>query len=194
MRSVSLAADNQNPLVEGSPSLSISLTHCLFACLGGTIFSVSEVAYKLDLWTTKGQFKTTGFFQFFFSHLPVRSIIPAFFAGLMINARFRHQVACYVWILPVAILAVAFLFGRGIYPTMLRDSDFSPSFRHFFGSEFQFEPRGNGNRISPVADWFRAFAQLTFTMPAYTAIAYSLGVSLGMCSLTKWLQGFMARV
>jgi hypothetical protein len=53
-----------------------------------------------------------------------------------------------------------------MYPTMLWESDFSASFRHFFGSEFQFEAGGNENRIFPLADWLRAYDQLTFSMPA----------------------------
>lgn len=165
----------------------------VYLLVRGTIFSVSETAYKADLWINKSHFKTAGFFQFFFSHLPILVIIPAFLAGLMINARFRHKVASYTWILPAAILAVAFLFGPGMYPTMLWDSDFSASFRHFFGSEFQFEARGGGNRIFPLSDWLRAYDQLLFSMPAYTAIAYSLGASLGMSGLTKRLQEFMSR-
>ena len=165
----------------------------VYLLVRGTIFSVSEIAYKADLWINKGQFRTAGLFQFFFSHLPILVIVPAFFAGLMINARFRHKVAGYVWILPVAILGVAFLFGPGMYPTMLWDSDFSASFRHFFGNEFHFEARGDGNRLFPLADWLHASAQLTFSMPAYTAIAYSLGASLGMSGLTKRLQEFMDR-
>jgi hypothetical protein len=165
----------------------------VYLLVRGTIFSVSETAYKADLWINKGHFRTAGLFQFFFSHLLMLVSIPAFFAGLMINARFRHKEASYVWILPVAILAVAFLSGPGMYPTMLWDSDFSASFRHFFGSEFQFEARGNGNRILALADWLRAYDQLTFSMPAYTAIAYSLGASLGVSTLTKKLQEFMGR-
>jgi hypothetical protein len=165
----------------------------VYLLVRGTIFSVSEVAYRLNLWITKGQFRVTGLLQFFFSHLPILVIIPGFLAGLMVNARFRHKVASYAWILPVAILAVAFLFGPGMYPTMLWDSDFSASFRHFFGSSFHLEPKNDAIKNFPLVDWLRAVAQLTFSMPAFTAIAYSIGASLGMSRLTKRLQELMGR-
>jgi hypothetical protein len=177
----------------GEFSFPTYFTYSLSIYLSGGQFSLCQRLRTRRIWINNGHFRTSGLFQFFFSHLPMLVSLPAFFAGLMINARFRHKVASYVWILPVAILAVAFLFGPGMYPTMLWDSDLPASFCPFFGSEIQLEARGNGSRSFPPADWLHAYDQLTFSMPAYTAIVYSLGASLGMSSLTKEVAGIHGR-
>src|SRR5215831_17733469 len=41
--------------------------------------------------------------EFMFSHLAALSLIAGFLAGL-VNARFRHRVAQYVWTIPTGIL------------------------------------------------------------------------------------------
>lgn len=126
--------------------------------------------------------------QFVFSHLIAFSVIPSFVVGLIINAKFRHKVAEYIWVVPVVLLAYEFFFhGPGIYPTMLADSDFSKALHYFFGEGLQ------NNVTNPYADWSRVLTQVWFTMPAYGAIAYSVGAFLGMNPKSRWLQKFMEK-
>jgi hypothetical protein len=76
---------------------------------------------------------SSGSFEFFFSHLFAFSFIPAFLTGL-VNARFKHKIAQYVWLVPTVILiykiarfstAVSVLYGN------------PPStFDHYFGGDF----------------------------------------------------------
>jgi hypothetical protein len=47
---------------------------------------------------------SSGPFQFLFSHLFAFSFIPAFLFGL-INGRFKHKEAQFVWLVPAVILA-----------------------------------------------------------------------------------------
>jgi len=126
--------------------------------------------------------------KFLFSHLLAFSIIPAFVVGLVINAKFRHKAANYIWIVPVVVLAYEFVFyGPGIYPTMLGDSDFPRAFHFFFGG-------GLPTDLTNLhGDWHRVYTQVRFTMPAYAAIAYSFGAFLGMNSRSRAFQTFLER-
>jgi hypothetical protein len=154
--------------------------------------SLASLIYRALLLPSHGSPSFQASAQFLFSHLFAFSCIPAFVAGLAINARFRHQAACYIWIVPLAILAVAFLFiGPGIYPTMLWESDFREALHHFFGRGFHFvSDMGSVNELS---DWRRAYTQVRFTVPAYGAAAYSFGAFLGMSTKSRRLQAFMAK-
>jgi hypothetical protein len=126
--------------------------------------------------------------EFLISHLLAFSVIPAFVVGLLINARFRHKAAEYIWIVPVVILAYEFIFhGPGIYPTMLGDSDFPKAFHFFFGGGL---PTDATNWRS---DWYRVYTQVRFTVPAYGALAYSFGAFLGMNPRSRAFQTFMER-
>ena len=126
--------------------------------------------------------------QFIISHLISFSVIPAFVVGLLINAKFRHKAAEYIWIIPVVLLAYEFFFhGPGIYPTMLGDSDFPRALHYFFGG-------GLPTDLTSVdADLSRVFIQIWFTMPVYGAIAYSVGAFLGMNPRNRALQKFMEK-
>jgi hypothetical protein len=124
-----------------------------------------------------------------FSHLLAFSVIPTFVVGFVINAKFRHKAAEYIWIVPVVILVYAFIFyGPGMYPTMLWDSEFAKAFHYFFA----------GGLPTDVTDWHgdwsRAYMQLRFTAPAYGAIAYSIGAFLGMNSKTRALQASIGKI
>lgn len=123
-----------------------------------------------------------------FSHLLAFSMIPAFAAGLVINAKFRHKAAEYIWIVPVVILAYEFIFhGPGMYPTMLGDSDFPKAFHFFFGGGLPTDV------TNWRADWYRVYAQVRFTAPAYGALAYSFGAFLAMSPRSHALQTFAER-
>jgi hypothetical protein len=123
-----------------------------------------------------------------FSHLFAFIAIPAFVAGLLINARFRQRAAVYVWVIPVAIFAWFFLFhGPGIYPTSLRDSDFHRAFHTFFGA---IPPLDFGNRND---DWTRMYMQINYTLPVYGTVAYSLGAFAGMTWHNPKLRAFVEK-
>jgi hypothetical protein len=108
--------------------------------------------------------------------------------GLVINAKFRHKAAQYIWIVPVVMLALQFIFhGPGMYPAMLGDSDFRKAFHFFFG-------RGLPTDVTNWrADWYRVYAQVRFTVPAYGALAYSFGAFLGTNPKSRVLQTFLER-
>lgn len=46
-------------------------------------------------------------FEFLYSHLLALSFVPAFLAGL-VNARFKHKAAQFVWLVPAAVLGYKF--------------------------------------------------------------------------------------
>ena len=106
----------------------------LYQVVSFSTTTLPDLLYKAILWATH----RTGpslpqAAGLLFSHLPAFSMIPAFAVGLVINAKFRHKTAEYIWIVPVVILAFEFIFhGPGIYPTMLGDSDFPKAFHFFF--------------------------------------------------------------
>lgn len=125
---------------------------------------------------------------FFLPHLLAFSAIPAFVVGLVINARFRHKAAEYIWIVPVVILTYEFIFhGPEIYPTMLSDSNFPKAFHFFFGGGLPTDV------TNWRADWYRVSAQIRFTAPAYGGLAYSFGAFLGMNPRSRRLQAFLQR-
>ncbi len=71
-------------------------------------------------------------FEFLFSHIFAFSFVPAFAAGL-VNARFKHKVAQFVWVVPTVILAYEFLTFPA--PSVFR-SQFSAAFHQYFGGGF----------------------------------------------------------
>jgi hypothetical protein len=126
------------------------------------------------------------------SHLLLFSFVPAFVVALIINAKLQHRTAQYVWIIPVLILIVVFVFfGPGMYPTMIWDSDFRTAFRHFFGGGFQLR---DTRKPGSFGDWYRAAYQIRYSMPAYAGIAYSLGAWLGMSPKARGLQRVMQEI
>jgi len=134
-------------------------------------------------------------FGLLFSHLLAFSAIPAFLAGVVINAKLMHGVARFTWIAPTALFVLAFLFkAPGIYPTMLWQSDFGLALHHFFGAiplEGLAGARGN------FANWigfFQAYSQLRFTAPLYAGIAYSVGAALGMSAWCRALQRLLEKL
>jgi hypothetical protein len=158
-----------------------------------TVYVVDWSVARLHAQNDQLLFATSSM-QFLVSHLVLLSFVPAFVVGLVINAKFRHEVAQDVWIVPVAILAVAFLFGPGMYPTMLWDSDFRGTFHYFFGGGFHLvDFRKHENYLNGLREWERAWAQIRDTMPAYEAIGYSLGALLGMSPKALKLQRYMEK-
>lgn len=161
----------------------------LYAVVEFSIIALPHLIYDAihwsDHWSGLLPFQAEAFL---FSHLLIFSVAPALVAGLLINAKLRHQAAKYIWIVPVVVLAYEFVFnGPGMYPTMLGDSDFRRAFHFFFGGGLPTDV------TNWHADWYRVWWQLLFTVPAYAGIAYSIGAFFGMSAKTRGLQRFMEK-
>ena len=117
---------------------------------------------------------SSGGFEFLFSHLFAFSFIPAFFSGLM-NARFRHKVAEYVWLVPTTILV--YKFATFAAPSVLQ-SHFSGAFHEYFGGGFLIPEYRDWREFWSIAgsnpDMARGMIQLKFTAPFYAGVGYSV--------------------
>lgn len=118
-------------------------------------------------------------FEFLFSHLMLLTFIPAFVAGV-VNGKFRHRVAEYVWLPPALILA----FKIATFPktgSVLFPSHSFPALHEYFGGDFMIPGATSWQEFWMAAgssDMARGMAQLQFTAPVYAGIAYSLAVWL----------------
>jgi len=120
-----------------------------------------------------------GEYQFFFSHLLLLCFIPGFVSGFL-NARFRHRVACYVWIVPTVVLAVSVVIQ---FPEVLFEHELGPALQYYFGSHFnlpEFKTYGELFRSGYNRDFFRGLAQFQTTAPLYASVAYSFAACLSM--------------
>jgi hypothetical protein len=127
--------------------------------------------------------------QFLMSNLLAFSFLPAFFASFLINIRLRHRVACFVWIVPVSILAYNFLFRSAtIYPTIPLESELRPALHHWFGGGFNIN-----SRESYMHDFYRVYSQFRVTAPAYAGLAYSGGAWLAIKIRIPRLENFLQK-
>jgi hypothetical protein len=118
-------------------------------------------------------------FEFLFSNLLAFSFAPAFAVGL-INARFKHRVAQFVWLVPTIILAYKFL----IFPApSVFHSQFSAAFHQYFGGGFLIPEFRDWHEFWTIvgsnSDMTRGRAQLDFTAPFYAGIGYSVAAWIG---------------
>jgi hypothetical protein len=116
---------------------------------------------------------SSGRFEYLYSHLFMFSFVPAFLGGLL-NARFKHKAAQFVWLVPAAILA--YKFATFPDPSVLQ-SQFSAAFHQYFGSGFLI-PEYHGWQdfwlIAGSSDMTRGMAQLKFTAPFYGGVGYGV--------------------
>ena len=121
----------------------------------------------------------SGRFEFLFSHILAFSFIPAFFCGLL-DARFKHTAAQFVWIVPTLILAYNYLTFPA--PSVFA-SQSSGAFHYYFGGCFLVPEFRNFHEMFQIAgsnsDMTRGMAQLKFTAPFYAAIGYGLAAWIG---------------
>ncbi len=93
------------------------------------------MAGRLDMGKTAAILQhptSSGRFEFLFSHILAFSFIPTFLFG-MINAKFKHKAAQFVWFVPAAILAYEF----ATFPTTsVFQSHFPAAFHQYFGGGF----------------------------------------------------------
>jgi hypothetical protein len=118
-------------------------------------------------------------FEFLFSHLLTLSFIPAFLAGL-INSRFKHRVAQFVWLVPTAILA--YKLATFSAPSVFQ-SQLSAAFHQYFGGGFLIGEFRNWHDLWSImgsnSDMTRGMAQMTFTAPFYAGVGYSVAAWIG---------------
>ena len=134
-----------------------------------------------------------------FSHLFVFAFVPAFVAGL-VNAKFKHKAAEFVWIVPAAVLVYELFAFQGA-SSVLDQNGFS-AFHYYFGSTFllpDVHTYGWGSKayweaVRSSPDVGRALAQLKFTAPFYAGVAYSLASWIGIrTDLTRRVSGAVNR-
>jgi len=152
-------------------------------------------ADPLDSWIhsslslIRPQLRTVGPDQFLMSNLLGFSVVPAFLAAFLINARLRHRAACFVWIVPVAILAFNFIFHSAtLYPTIPFESDLRPALHYWFGGGFN-----ANNRAAYMQEFSRVYYQYKVTAPAYAGISYSIGAWLAIKFRVPKLEALLAR-
>ena len=119
-------------------------------------------------------------FEFLFSHLLAFSFVPAFLAGL-VNARFKHRVAQFVWLVPAAILA--YKLATFPAPSVLQSHQLSAAFHQYFGGGFLISEFRDWHDFWSIVDsnpdMARGMAQMTYTAPFYAGVGYSVAAWIG---------------
>jgi hypothetical protein len=95
--------------------------------------------------------------------------------GFLYSQWFRHRVALFVWVVPMAILAFKF----ATYPTSVFDNHLAKAFHEYFAGGFLIPEYYSYEELFRIAgsnpDMPRGMEQLRFTTPMYGAIGYALG-------------------
>jgi hypothetical protein len=119
--------------------------------------------------------------EFLFSHLLAFSSLPAFLAGL-INARFRHRAAQFVWLVPAVVLAYK-LVTYSASGSVFYSRPFWSRFDYYFGGGFSIPEFHSWQGLFGMAsdpDITRGMAQLSYTAPFYAGVAYSLAAWIAL--------------
>jgi len=123
---------------------------------------------------------SSGSLEFMFSHILAFSFIPAFLTGL-INARFKHKVAVFVWVVPTMILA--YKFATFPSPSALQ-SHFSAAFHQYFAGGFMIREFRDWPDFWSIVmsnpDVMPGNTQLSFTAPFYAGAGYSIAAWMGL--------------
>jgi hypothetical protein len=125
-----------------------------------------------------GSIDTSGELQYYFSHLLVASLLPAFIAGYL-NFKYRHTASLWVWLVPAIILVYEICTFQ---PSSLLVSKWSGAFAYFFSSDWSV-PASAQEAFSGNLEGMRVYnAQTNFSAPFYAGVAYSLGALAGKLS------------
>jgi hypothetical protein len=120
-----------------------------------------------------------GRFEYLYSHLFAFSFVPGFVTGL-VNSKFKHKAAQFVWLLPATILA--YKFATFPSPSVLQ-SQFSAAFHQYFGGGFVIPDFRNWHELlstaASIPDMTRGRAQTNFTAPLYAGVGYSFAALIG---------------
>lgn len=80
---------------------------------------------------------SSSYFEFFYSHLLLFSVIPAFLSGLHFNLKLKQRVARFVWLIPTAILLYKlYAFSHPSSAFQRQSSAMLLAFRPYFASDF----------------------------------------------------------
>src|SRR5262245_41324172 len=113
-------------------------------------------------------------FEFLFSHIFVFTTILGMLAG-MVNARFRHKIAEFVWIVPTVLMIYKLL---TFHTSVMRGNRLVAAFHYYFGGGFSIPEFHNYRELFTLVarsyDGVRGMDQLSYTGFLYAGIAYSL--------------------
>ena len=122
---------------------------------------------------------SSGSFEFLFSHILAFSFIPGCLAGL-VNARFKHKAAQFVWLVPTLVLAYEIVTFSDV---SIFQSQIRAALHYYFGGGFLIPEFWNWHEFWSIvgsnADATRGMAQLRFTAPFYAGVGYSLASWIG---------------
>lgn len=127
---------------------------------------------------------SVGSLQFAFSHLFIFSFYPAAAIAFLYAHWYGHRVACFVWLVPLAVLIYKFVvFHSNLSVLSGSSSQFAAAFHHYVSGDFLiselhsyrelFQEMGN-------PDMSRGIDQVYFSAPLYAAIGYSTGTLIGL--------------
>lgn len=119
-------------------------------------------------------------FEFLYTHLLFFSFVPAFLTGL-VNARFKHRVAEFVWIIPSLVLLYKLVTFPAMGSVLVQTSSW-PALHEYFGGGFLIAEFHNWTQYAQLfsnPDMVRGMTQRTFTAPFYGGVAYSLAAMIG---------------
>jgi hypothetical protein len=120
---------------------------------------------------------SSGGLEFLFSHMFAFSFFPALLTG-MVNGKFKHRVAEFVWLIPAAVLAYKLVTFPSASSVLVQNESWS-AFHHYFGGGFMIPQSSNWRDFwaavsSNGDDAIRGMDQFKFTAPFYAGVAYSL--------------------
>ena len=119
-------------------------------------------------------------FQFAFSHLFAFSFWPATAVAFVYAQWFRHRVALFVWVIPVALLAYKF----ATFPVTIFQSHFDAAFHQYFGGGFIIPEWHSYKELFDLVgsnpDMPRGMEQLRYSAPAYAGVGYAIGTWLAL--------------
>ena len=118
--------------------------------------------------------------EFLYTHLLFFSFVPAFLTGL-VNARFKHRVAEFVWIVPTLVLLYKLVTFPEMGSVLVHTSSW-PALHEYFGGGFLIAEFHNWTQYAQLfsnPDMLRGMTQRTFTAPFYGGVAYSLAAMIG---------------
>lgn len=129
---------------------------------------------------------SSSYFEFFYSHLLIFSVIPAFVSGLLFNLKWKQRVAEFVWLVPTAILLYKFYKFSDTSSVFQRQSS-APlllAFHHYFSSDFLIAEYRDWTEFWQIVrsnpDMLRGMDQFQFTAPFYAGVAYSVAAWIAL--------------
>jgi hypothetical protein len=114
-----------------------------------------------------------------YSHLFAFSLIPALSVAL-VNARFRHAAAQYVWSVPLAVLAYKVAIFSNDASLLYPSSGIAQGFHHYLGGNFSIPAYASREELrqlyayGPPDEMIRGFDQERYTVPFYVGVGYAL--------------------